>query len=257
MWILTFCLPDAALSSTFTGCCLDNESEVVLPLMNEWILIPAQPETHKHPLNFVVLSAEAPFFFLHCTVRWNFLQTSEGQLLLKFSFTAAGYSLKSTSFFFFFAISQSLCWWFARLANVFFFLQFWTQDGPLPAGCFLPASHLPAGPETMLLGFQGRPGPRPFGCLQLPGGRRQRLVSMATFKQNYIQVSHQNLNASGFISFAHSDSELTQSGKRSEVSRGAPRTEVFLHTSLWRDSVAAISRFDQLGHTGGLLFSNN
>lgn len=32
MWILTFCLSGAALSSTCAGCCSDNEIQVVLPL---------------------------------------------------------------------------------------------------------------------------------------------------------------------------------------------------------------------------------
>lgn len=137
--------------------------------------------------------------------------------------------------YFFFAISPSFLLMICEIGKcLFLLLQFWTQDGPLPARCFLPASHLPASPETMLLGVQGRPGSRPFGRLHLPGGGRQRLVSMATFKQNYIQVSHVNLNASGFSLYVHSDSKLAECWAIWVVCvarlRGAPRTKLILHT---------------------------
>lgn len=211
--------------------------------MNEWILIPAQPQTHKHPLNFAVLSAVV-LFFLYCTVWWNFLQTTKGQLLLKIWFTAARYnwrcfgSSKSTSFFCNKSMFLLIVWEIVKglFIHLFFFLQFWTQDGPLPAGCFLPASRLPASPETMLLGVQGRPGSRPSGGLQLPGGCRQRLVSVATFKQNYIQVSHVNLYASRVhlicTHWQWIDSVVGIWGVRvAPLLRSARRIEVFLHTS--------------------------
>lgn len=67
--------------------------------------------------------------------------------------------------------------------------QLGAQGGPLPAGCFLFGSHLPPDPATVLLGVQGCPCPRTFGCLQLPGGRRQCVVSLATLWWKYVKVS--------------------------------------------------------------------
>lgn len=79
--------------------------------------------------------------------------------------------------------------------------QLRTQDGTLPAVCFLFGSYLPPGSKTLLMGLQGCPRPRTFGCLLLPGSCRQCLVSLATLRSNHVQVSFCDPRVA-FISFS-------------------------------------------------------
>ncbi|XP_064874784.1 GPI ethanolamine phosphate transferase 2-like isoform X3 [Oncorhynchus nerka] len=62
-----------------------------------------------------------------------------------------------------------------------------TQDGAVLVGRHVIGSYLLPGPAAMFLGLQDCPGPRPSGCLQLPGGCGQRCVTMATLRWKHVQ----------------------------------------------------------------------